>query len=124
MPDVKVRFPIALMNYEKTRIRFADDAASIIARELECNDYDGKPVGLEPDHIDVHLQAYKHKSCDVRFKGAKMLIEITGYDYPERMSNIKQRLTSIKERLALLNGISDFDYIAITYIPIPDGCWA
>lgn len=124
MPDVQIRYPSALITSTEIYTQFKNNVAEAVADVLECNSYDGTPVDLEPNHIDVHMIDYDYQGFQVRFKNAKLLVQIIGYDYPDRMRNIAERLMEIKRYIALLLGISDLDYIAITYIPIPEGCWA
>lgn len=125
MPDVKARFPRGRMN-ESDKSRFMDEVTLSVARRLECLDYDGSPVMLAPDEIDVFLEPYDEG--DVRL-GSVFVIEITAYDYPDRMANIQERLGAIGADLSRESWLGHYPLpagmkaISLSYVPLPDGCW-
>ena len=126
MPDVRVRYPKELLVDTGSKTAFLDMVAEIAAAHLECAGYDGSPVGLTPDQIDVQLNAYEWE--DVRFN-AVVIVEICAYGYPDRMRTISQRLTAIGEALAtsafigyepIVRGMVP---VSLSYLPIPKGSW-
>ena len=133
MPDLKMRYPSTIFvdedgaASEDTIFEFIEHVTPFIAASLDCNDYHGDPVELKPEHIDVHLMPYQGEYT--RFAGAPILVEITGYDYPERMMNIHSRLIQIRDIMsAAIRGFGRYydpngREVAVTFIPIPDGCW-
>lgn len=130
MPDVKVRYPRNSLKGSALEhsIDFADELKHIIKTALTCEDYRGQPVILSKGEIDVHLMPYGPDQMHTT--GAQFLIEITGYDFPSRMANIQERLVGIQ------GGITDYlrnviryqqdgesKIVAVTFIPISDGCY-
>lgn len=134
MPDLKMRYPGTIfvdedgVTDEDTILEFIEYIAEFVAAYLDCDDYSGAPLELKPEHIDVHLMPYQSEYT--RFLGAPILVEITGYDYPERMANINARLGHIRDFMSeAIRGFGDYyreggSEVAVTFIPIKDGCWA
>ena len=132
MPDVKVRVPHDLFDRvteehrEEIRSVFIEMVAAAVAHHLSCLDYNNEDMALEPSHIDVHLITYDQR--DVWMHGAPVLIEITGYDYPTRMEDIRERLAAIRHAVASFMVNRAFyrregKQASVSYVPIPDGCW-
>ena len=122
MPDVKVYMP----GWHREDIQFTTDLqrtlCEAVAKYLDCNDHEGIPLHLVADDIDVMCFAYG----DHDKVGAQLIIEVTGYDYPDRMANIEERL------LAILRGgipvsipriASGPKTASISYIRLGKGCF-
>ena len=142
MPDVQLRFPRFM--FARTGFghgtaanddTMADLIAATVAEFFDCDDYDGHPLSLTPSKVDVYMIPYNDGL--MRTQGAPVFLQIIGYDYPTRMANRKDRLTSIKgvlnDFLLELNietrFVPDLDYeadndlIGVTFIPIQDDCY-
>lgn len=132
MPKVKVEYPASLfLNHAKDDIdmdsmfAFSEDTAGFVALHLDCNDYDDHPIHLRQKDIDVRLEPYTSEYA--LFPGAPIQVEITGYDYPDRMQTIRDRLLAIQEAVVDLveeRGFTrDSKTVSVTYIPTRDGCY-
>lgn len=126
MPDVKFRYPDrALQGLAKAELIAAIQAS--VAKRLECLGYDEKPVSLTPDRIDVFLEPYEEEGVAL---GAVFVVEITAYGYPDRLASIASRLAAIGKDLARESWLGYYPFAkgrksaSLSYIPIPDGCWA
>lgn len=133
MPDLKMRYPSTIfvedgVTNEDIILGFIEHVTRFVATLLDCNDYNSAPLELKPEQIDVHLMPYQGEYT--RLLGAPILVEITGYDYPERMMNINDRVIQIRDVMsAAIRGYGDYyreggGEVAVTFIPIPRGCWA
>lgn len=121
MPDVKVYMP----KWARANQLFVADLSNrlqlSVAKYLECEDYDGKPVGLTPDQVDVMIFVYED---DARV-GATLIIEVCAYDYADRMLDIKQRLKRILEDAIPreMITVTGKKKASISFIPLPSGSW-
>lgn len=116
MPDLKIHHSGELFVDAGDKTSFMNDAAAVVAHALDCSNYDGEGIGLLPEHIDVFL--VPHRSDDVTI-GAHLVVEIIGYDYPDRMHNIRERLTTIKQGIRDITGLG----VSVSFIAIGEGCW-
>lgn len=120
MPDLKLYHPAGYFDTPAQKQAVMEELADTVAYFLNCDDFDGTPLEMRWNDIDVHL--IPREDENIQF-GRPFLAEITGYNYPARMLNIRERLDAIKRSFAhtLTN---EQDNVAVTYIPIPNGCWA
>lgn len=126
MPDIKVFYPEGMLDAAGAKQDFKEDAAAVASIALDCNDYNGNPIDLEFDAIDVLLVAYAPED---NLNGAPVRVEVAGYDYPDRMDNIQERLVHIKTSLCrkvqhCLELDEKVTAVTVSFIRISDGCWA
>jgi len=133
MPDVRVCIPHTLFHgvvkdrRNEVRKAFPVNLAHAVAKALKCADSNGEPSIIDYTDIDVYVMSYK--SGEVSIYGPPVLITIVGYDYPERMANIKDRLTTIQKWVTgFLTNAAYFKadgapLATVSFIPIPEGCW-
>jgi hypothetical protein len=121
MPDVKVYMPVWACKNELFVADLIERLQMAVAAHLECEDYEGKPVGLTPDQVDVMTFAYgEHDKV-----GATLIIEVCAYDYADRMLDIGRRMEDILDQgippeTVSVNGQKK---ASISFIPIPKGSW-
>lgn len=125
MPDVKVYHPKGafdegtfrdMSKVVDPRANFRHYLEEVVSEELSGTGYEGEPIQLTPISIDVLLIPYEQGDSNLN---GKILIEIMGYDYPERMGTIRERLSKIKERIK--RGVEQ--ECSISFISLRDGCW-
>lgn len=118
MPDVRIydrRLRPALPDY----VTWALVIPEIVAEQMTCMDDDGKTNEVTPEQIDLTIfQAGTHALMD---KDGRVLVEITGYGFQDRMDNIDWRIMKIA--IALKELFGDATSVAVTFIPIPEKCW-
>jgi hypothetical protein len=95
----------------------------IVAKHMDCFDDDGNWIQHDPyTQIDILTFAAVESGCT---KDA--VIQITAYDWPDRMRNIGERLRNIAEDVAKLLP-AERGPVAASFHPIPrgeypQGCW-
>lgn len=95
----------------------------IVAKHMDCFDDDGTWIEHDPEtQIDVLTFAAIDSGCT---KDA--VIQVSAYDWPDRMRNIGERLKNIGLDIATLLPAARGD-IAASFLPIPrgeypQGCW-
>jgi hypothetical protein len=135
MPSVRVYFPRHILRGALNRRAFMTDIQATVALHMEGFDYEGLPTGLSPDDVDVMLRSYEVEDVIV---GAIFLVEIMGYDYPDRMISIESRLTKIARYISDVVAVfvdpnlvdyeaeeaeSELDIVSITFLPYRKECW-
>jgi hypothetical protein len=126
MPDVKFRVPSGLSLARTSWQHYVLEIQEVVARNLSCRDYLGSESPIDPDGIDVFTTPYDEDSARL---GAVFFLEITGYDYPDRMATIQDRLQAICSALSislprLVKPGEGIKIVSAMYYPIPEGCWA
>ena len=124
MPEAEVRFPRSLFNSESERGLFIEEIRVAVAGALSSRDYNGTMVELKPDEVDVILSPYENAAVRA---GAIMMVALKGFDYPDRMQNIGDRLKSVAEalthRVVVRMSVGDKQPVSVCFIAIQDGCW-
>src|SRR5438309_10344821 len=124
MPDVKV-----YINEHRTggHVLLEDELPEIVAEQMSCT-VDGEFYKLDPsDEIDLFVIFYTH-DFELGEEGVMLdsktdiLVEVAAYDFPDRMSNITERITNIADGVKKLFGVID-PSVSITFIPVRQGCW-
>lgn len=116
MPNVKIFHSHEMLRSASQRAALANMAAEVVAEALDCNDYKGAPIKLGPKDIDVILVPFDQENARL---GTDMTVEVSGYDYPDRMRTIKARVTQIKEQIATETSRT----VSVCFFSVADGCW-
>lgn len=121
MSDVKLYVPQDMLAGGPFISNFVDTVAFAVARHMDGNDYDGNPLNMTPGDVDVMPFPYPHQGKT----NAVILIEVAGYDYPDRMASIGQRLEAIVQDLIEFVSTPPVGKkkISITFIDLQDRCW-
>lgn len=117
MPNVKIFHSHEMLRNGRQRAALADMVAEIVAAALDCSDYKGAPIKLGPKDIDVILMPFDRENARL---GTDMTVEVSGYDYPDRMHTINARVIQIKEKIATETNHS----VSVCFFPVSEGCWA
>ncbi|MDN5274613.1 MAG: hypothetical protein JWP06_514 [Candidatus Saccharibacteria bacterium] len=111
------------------------DIQTAVALHMEGLNYEGQHTDLIPDDVDVMLRSYEAEDV---IAGAMFLVEIMGYDYPDRMVSIEVRLRKIARDIHEVVGVfvdpslvdyegeddeDRLDLVSITFLPYQRGCW-
>lgn len=126
MPDVKMFLHDSLCHSDL----LVDEVPKVVAEQMSCT-VDGEYYQLDPrEEIDLLLfrdnETVKNGPYDITISsGVSVIMEIAAYDFPDRMSNIGERITRIAERVKeLLSSERKPEVtISITFIPIEQGHW-
>jgi hypothetical protein len=129
MPAVRVYFRDMSCEARLNRHAFMTDVQATVALHME-----GLPsTGLSPDNVDVILRSYEAEDV---IAGAIFLVEIMGYDYPDRITSIEGRLTKIARDISDIVAIfvdpnlvdyeaeeEELGIVSIIFLPHRKGCW-
>lgn len=128
MPDVKMFMHDSRCHAELLH----DEVPKIVAEQMSC-EVNGEFYRIDPDE-EIDLILIRDNEAvhppegpyDVSIlSNTSVLMEVAAYDFPDRMSNITERITNIAARVKELL-ISDRDpeiSVSITFIPIKQGHW-
>jgi hypothetical protein len=118
VPDVKM-FVRKSMHLHRD---FWRDMRTLVAVQMACEE-----CSVTPAEIDLLVVRTESPSATglklpvVLCSGSDILIEVSGYAYPSRMSNRDTRIKNIAEGVKQMLG--DRYKVSITFLPVQDGCW-
>ena len=121
MLQVKVYMPAWYRSNEQFVADLSFRMKLATARCLRCDGPDGIRVITLVKDVGMMIFSYED---DARI-GALLIIEVFGYDYPDRMADIDERLKrilvdSIPPEMVSFAGLKK---ASISFIPLRDGCW-
>ena len=116
MDRLTVHHPISMFVSNDEKKEAMASFASIVASALDCRSYNGRQLELRRGDIDVILVPYE--DANVQFD-TRLVVEIIGHDYPERMCDIRSRLVNINHQMSRLYGDVS---VSVAFIGITDGC--
>jgi hypothetical protein len=123
VPDVKM-FIKRSIQPDKRLTNFDYRVRELIAGQMSC-----KECEVTPEQIDLMVfrdtsggPIHKHLSehSFLHFSESDIIIEVAGYAYPSRITNIEDRLRWIA---AWVKGNMKLDKVSITFIPVQEGYW-
>lgn len=122
MPDVHFWYSASLFQ-DTPEYKTKTELQRIVAKHMDCFNDEGTWVAHDPDtQIDVLTFVAIDSGCS---KDA--VIQVSAYDWPNRMENIGERLKNIALEVAELLPAEQGDIVA-SFLPLPrgnypQGCW-
>ncbi len=125
MPDVKMFMHDSLASDD-----VRDKVQDIVAEQMSCT-VDGEYYQLDPrEEIDLLIfrdnETVDDGPYDITIVSrTNVILEVAAYDFPDRMSNIGERITRIAEvvKELLTSELDPEVSVSITFIPIEQGHW-
>lgn len=123
MPDVKLWMDESIHAVRPDLTLLKITVESVVAWEMSClvptPGSADEFYQLSMDEIDITVVGSIYGNS-----GASVIMEVAAYDYPDRMNNIKKRITAIATAVKVHLKLEETQYVSITFIPVPVGCWA
>lgn len=130
MPETTFMYPDEVILLPSTKSHVIDIVRASVAQRMNGTSYRGESLELTAQHVDIILRAYDPKDVNL---SSLFLVRITGYDYPERMNSILDRLTGIAADIECLVTAQIKvatppeawqKLVSVTFLPYQSGCWA
>lgn len=137
MPEATLLYPLGRNWTQARKRRLIERIKRFVAENMSALDYTGTSFVLTADHVDVILTGYEQEDVSL---GARYVLHLTGYDYPDRMETIEERLTAIAVETELeighilgpdrmdgeLHLVRSLDqaFVSATFLPYRTGCYA
>ena len=115
MPDIKLWYASDVpMEPHEFKSLFME----VVARQLSCKDEDGEHLPLDPK-TNIDFTVFDELAGPAT---VKVIIEIAGYAYLDRMRNLNNRLELIAEWVRDDLGLEPGS-VSITFIKVEHDCW-
>lgn len=126
MPEVHVHHPSFLTKDVDRWERFITDLRVVAGRQLSAVDpATGEMKMFTGENVGVICVAYDPATSQTT---EMLIIQIFGYDWPDRMSNITERLQPVRELILYYfpepwEGRAGDGVVSLRFVSVPQACW-